>query len=459
MALLKSSTLVNCANCRAGNPLHSPYCSGCGAPISSAATPQSQPLVPASAAPMPPSFEAVKRKLLHEDQDLALSKICHDKALDVLISEEEIAYIATGSKAGLGHQPDCAVATNKRLLVFKKKMLGKLEFEDSFWRDISDVQMKDGRHGIMLVVDTIQGWQMTIDALDRAQASRLYQVARDHCERLNVKPATDEPSLGQETRPITSTHLASAPIWEPSGPLEPPTLTQVEQPSPAVDSQASPSRASGPLKPLPLAARSNSGKLHGITTSGPLQSGPLGPSGEEPIAVPSHQEVLQNLLRSSRERESQPLAQAAAFHAPPQAESREVLFEERVVQPSPTPGGNNVAGSRPVYSSAPLASGLNRSGPLKPSDGAKPTIPLKPGEPGPSQRSALNNGAPPQSARASGPLANGAPPARPTSGPLPASGTQDDPVHKMMQLKQMLDAGLINEEDYQSKKADILSRI
>ena len=41
------------------------------------------------------------------------------------------------------------------------------------------------------------------------------------------------------------------------------------------------------------------------------------------------------------------------------------------------------------------------------------------------------------------------------TGPQPA----DDPLQKMMQLKGMLDAGLITESEYNTKKADLLSRM
>jgi len=41
----------------------------------------------------------------------------------------------------------------------------------------------------------------------------------------------------------------------------------------------------------------------------------------------------------------------------------------------------------------------------------------------------------------------------------PALPPQEDPVQKLKQLKDMLDTGLISQEEYDSKKADILSRM
>jgi hypothetical protein len=49
----------------------------------------------------------------------------------------------------------------------------------------------------------------------------------------------------------------------------------------------------------------------------------------------------------------------------------------------------------------------------------------------------------------------------PPLAPIQATGPQpaDDPLQKMMQLKGMLDAGLISESEYNAKKTDLLSRM
>lgn len=41
----------------------------------------------------------------------------------------------------------------------------------------------------------------------------------------------------------------------------------------------------------------------------------------------------------------------------------------------------------------------------------------------------------------------------------PAGTSQDDPMAKIQKLKQMLDAGLITNEDFEKKKNDILSKM
>ena len=78
----------------------------------------------------------------------------------------------------------------------------------------------------------------------------------------------------------------------------------------------------------------------------------------------------------------------------------------------------------------------------------------------------------PFAARQSAPLNGAGMLTRPMTGPLQggspkvnstrtaqSKAASDDPVRKMKQLKEMLDAGLITEADFQQKKLDILSRI
>ena len=42
--------------------------------------------------------------------------------------------------------------------------------------------------------------------------------------------------------------------------------------------------------------------------------------------------------------------------------------------------------------------------------------------------------------------------------PAPAAPAADDPMAKLQQLKQFFDMGLINEQEYNSKKMEILSK-
>ncbi|MBF6613443.1 MAG: PH domain-containing protein [Chloroflexi bacterium] len=245
MAPLKIPLQVYCPSCKAGNRTGSPYCSRCGAPLSNVTATQSQsgePIsakVPASPEPSPGVY--------NDGQDPSAARQAYDKASKLLMDGEEIKYVAVASKGGVGHAAECAVATNKRLIVFKKKMLGSSTQDDCSWRDIYKAEMKEGRNGLIFVLNAIQGWQLAVESLPQAQAWRLYDLAVEFSERLRETLKKQQPddapgapssgvstvptSLPQEqpyvaapqpTQPMPSAPLATAqtlPASMPSTPL------------------------------------------------------------------------------------------------------------------------------------------------------------------------------------------------------------------------------------------------
>ena len=123
------------------------------------------------------------RRFTAEGQDPALVQQAYARASEILTSGETLEYVAVANKGSLTHAPDCAVATNKRIMLYRKKVLGKLEQDDYYWRDVN-AALKDGRGGVTFTVESIKGWQMAIESLPRAQAVRLYELAVAHSEKL-----------------------------------------------------------------------------------------------------------------------------------------------------------------------------------------------------------------------------------------------------------------------------------
>ena len=151
------------------------------------------------------------------------------RASEILTSGETLEYVAVANKGSLTHAPDCAVATNKRIMLYRKKVLGKLEQDDYYWRDVNHAALKDGRGGVTFTVESIQGWQMAIESLPRAQAVRLYELAVAHSEKLaealRLKVIQQDAAAPVPAMPPPPTADVYA-----SGPL--PTRTSVPGPPP-----------------------------------------------------------------------------------------------------------------------------------------------------------------------------------------------------------------------------------
>src|SRR5215218_1364156 len=152
MAPIKNTVQVQCRNCQAGNQPGSPHCNRCGAPMADVgpstiqqdqASSQVAHVVQAG-----PVGDPVVR-FSGDGQDRALVKQTYERAKAILTQDESIEYIAT-AKGGLGHAPDCVVATNKRVMHFRKKVLGKVELDDCWWRDVGSASLAETKNGVNL---------------------------------------------------------------------------------------------------------------------------------------------------------------------------------------------------------------------------------------------------------------------------------------------------------------------
>lgn len=392
MAPLKIPLQVYCPSCKVGNRTGSPYCSRCGAPLSNVTTTQAQsgePIsakVPASPEPSPGVY--------NDGQDPSAARQAYDKASKLLMDGEEIKYVAVASKGGVGHAAECAVATNKRLIVFKKKMLGSSTQDDCSWRDIYKAEMKEGRNGLIFVLNAIQGWQLAVESLPQAQAWRLYDLAVELSERLRETLKKQQPddapgapssgvstvptSLPQEqpyvaapqpTQPMPSTPLAAAMHPElqsrsqvqvqqslPQAPAPAPTqlhydtplLTQhaVSSPLPQVTQQPR------PLVSGPLSARMAQGAQGAQGFSGPLSAlrnsqvaqNPTSETldaGQQPVSGSLNGYASQQQVRSSEPLYASPSQPLTQSQVQPAAQSQQPVQSD-------SPGVASQRGETPI---------------------------------------------------------------------------------------------------------------
>ena len=147
------------------------------------------------------------KKILNEDQDpKAIEKITA-KLENLLMSNEEIGYIAVQKKPAVTIFPDSIVVTNKRIILCKPKNLGlSMEFIDYDWDDIAGSFVKEGILGADFTFTTNSDLTHTVDYLPKNQARKLYTYAKEQLDVLkNPKVAT----------PIVEEVKAEAPIESP----------------------------------------------------------------------------------------------------------------------------------------------------------------------------------------------------------------------------------------------------
>mgnify|MGYP006154157805 CR=1 FL=1 len=137
------------------------------------------------------------KKILNEDQDpKAIEKITA-KLENLLMSNEEVGYIAVQKKPAVTIFPDSIVVTNKRIILCKPKNLGlSMEFIDYDWDDIAGSFVKEGILGADFTFTTNSDLTHTVDYLPKNQARKLYTYAKEQLDLLKnpkvVAPVVEE---------------------------------------------------------------------------------------------------------------------------------------------------------------------------------------------------------------------------------------------------------------------------
>jgi hypothetical protein len=144
------------------------------------------------------------KKILNEDQDpKAIEKITA-KLENLLMSQEEVGYIAVQKKPAVTILPDSIVVTNKRIIMCKPKNLGlSMEFVDYDWDDILAAFVKEGILGADFTFTTKSELTQTVDYLPKNQARKLYTYAKEQLDKLkNPTTVTTEILLETKEEPI-----------------------------------------------------------------------------------------------------------------------------------------------------------------------------------------------------------------------------------------------------------------
>lgn len=142
------------------------------------------------------------KKILNEDQDpKAIEKITA-KLDNLLMTNEEVGYIAVQKKPAITVFPDSIVVTNKRIILCKPKNLGlSMEFVDYDWDDIVGAFVKEGILGADFTFNTKSDLTHTVDYLPKNQARKLYTYSKEQLDLLksgNVSNFNTVPEIKNE---------------------------------------------------------------------------------------------------------------------------------------------------------------------------------------------------------------------------------------------------------------------
>lgn len=122
--------------------------------------------------------------LLSDDQDPAAVEQILEKVSDLLTTDEKVEYICVQKNLVVNPRPDAMVLTNRRFIVFRPKIMGRVSFVDQSWRDLKDVHLEEGVVGATIKLATTSGSKIEIGFLPKNQARKVYALAQEQEERV-----------------------------------------------------------------------------------------------------------------------------------------------------------------------------------------------------------------------------------------------------------------------------------
>jgi hypothetical protein len=100
----------------------------------------------------------------------------------ICTSQERVEYIAIQEKPLVNVMPDAAVATNRRLIFYRRKLLGRASFEDYLWRDLGNAHLQQGVLSSTFSAQHMSGRVVSMTHIPKDAAQKLYRIAQEREE-------------------------------------------------------------------------------------------------------------------------------------------------------------------------------------------------------------------------------------------------------------------------------------
>lgn len=170
------------------------------------------------------SANSLIARLTRDGQDEAFVQKMSARVGEIMTTGEEILYLAVQAKPMMNFSPDCVALTTKRFIIYRTKMLGKVEFFDCAWKNCGDVHMKENMIGAEISFKTKDGRIETIDYLPKPQARQVYRLAQeqeDAAVQMRRNMALEELQAGAD-KTVINQAIGAMPMHAPQPVAEDP---------------------------------------------------------------------------------------------------------------------------------------------------------------------------------------------------------------------------------------------
>lgn len=123
-------------------------------------------------------------RFVADGQSVAMVSKLAARVEEICTAEENVLYMAVQQKPVATVAPDAIVLTSRRAIIFRQKLLGRLEFHDLLWMDVGDVHMREDFLGATVTVTATNGVSAAVDHIPKAQGRKIYRIAQEQEEQM-----------------------------------------------------------------------------------------------------------------------------------------------------------------------------------------------------------------------------------------------------------------------------------
>jgi hypothetical protein len=167
-----------------------------------------------------PAISPLVRRLTNDEQDPATVEKIVAKVEPLLMTGEELKYVAVQQRPIANFAPDAIVLTDKRMMLFQTKLLGRYDFQDWVWRELGNCKIKEGMLGATISIQTSSRQLVSLDYLPKKQAREVYRYAQEkeeaaHEERRQRALEEKRAAAGGTTVAVQANPSQPAPAADP----------------------------------------------------------------------------------------------------------------------------------------------------------------------------------------------------------------------------------------------------
>ena len=123
-------------------------------------------------------------RFMADGQDPAMICKIAERVDGICTTEENALYMAVQQRPIANFSPDAVVLTNRRAIIFRQKVLGRLQFFDVPWLNVSNVHMTEDVVGSTVSIRGMNGHVEHVSFLPKTQARKIYRIAQDMEEKM-----------------------------------------------------------------------------------------------------------------------------------------------------------------------------------------------------------------------------------------------------------------------------------